>query len=114
MSEITVTKTLTFDADNMKLHYTAYLGNRMGGGDTRNEAKEELLKNVVMYMDYLEKEVAFMNKALELACERVKYFEEMQDREMGFSEFFGYDSDYDLKAIIEQYKEQAKEMMKDE
>lgn len=50
-------------------------------------------------------------KALELACERVKYFEEMQDKEMGFYEFFGYDSDYDLKAIIEQYKQQAKEII---
>lgn len=50
-------------------------------------------------------------KALELACERVKYFEEMQDKEMGFSEFFGYDSDYDLQAIIEQYKQQAEKEM---
>ena len=55
-----------------------------------------------------------IQKALELACERVKYFEEMQDKEMGFYEFFGYDSDYDLKAIIEQYKQQAKEMLENE
>lgn len=53
-------------------------------------------------------------KALELACERVKYFEEMQDREMGHFELFGYDSNYDLQAIIEQYKQQAKEMLENE
>ena len=52
--------------------------------------------------------------ATKLACERVKYFEEMQDREMGFDDFFGYESNYDLQAIIEQYKQQAKEMMKSE
>lgn len=62
----------------------------------------------------LQEKLSLTEKALELSCERVKYFEEMQDKEMGFSEFFGYDSDYDLKAIIEQYKEQAKEMMKSE
>ncbi len=62
----------------------------------------------------LQKQLAITEKALELACERVKYFEEMQDKEMGFYEFFGYDSDYDLKAIIEQYKQQAKEMLENE
>ena len=55
----------------------------------------------------LKQQLSISEKALELACERVKYFEEMQDKEMGFYEFFGYDSDYDLKAIIEQYKQQA-------
>ena len=59
-----------------------------------------------------EKEV--IQKALELACESVKYFEEMQDKEMGCYEFVGYDSDYDLKAIIEQYKQQAKERLENE
>lgn len=59
-------------------------------------------------------EIKVLQEALELACERVKYFEEMQDTEMGFSEFFGYDSDYDLQAIIEQYKKQAKEMLENE
>ena len=62
----------------------------------------------------LKQQLCITEKALELACERVKYFEEMQDKEMGFYEFFGYDSDYDLKAIIEQYKEQAKEMLENE
>lgn len=62
----------------------------------------------------LQNQLALTEKALELACERVKYFEELQDKEMGHFEFFGYDSNYDLKAIIEQYKEQAKEMMKSE
>lgn len=59
------------------------------------------------YITKIEKENKILEKALELACERVKYFEEMQDKEMGFSEFFGYESDYDLQAIIEQYKQQA-------
>ena len=62
----------------------------------------------------LKQQLAISEKALELACERVKYFEEMQDKEMGFYEFFGYDSDYDLKAIIEQYKQQAKEILDNE
>ena len=61
-----------------------------------------------------DQQLTITEKALELACERVKYFEEMQDKEMGFYEFFGYDSDYDLKAIIEQYKQQAKEMLENE
>lgn len=52
--------------------------------------------------------------ATKLACERVKYFEEMQDREMGFEDFFGYESNYDLQAIIEQYKEQAEKEIKGE
>ena len=43
-------------------------------------------------------------KALELACERVKYFEDLQDRETGFI-------NYDLQGIIEQYKEQAKQRL---
>lgn len=52
--------------------------------------------------------------ATKLACERVKYFEEMQDREMGFEDFFGYESNYDLQGIIEQYKEQAEKEVKGE
>ena len=75
-------------------------------------------ENLVSYLEnenqQLKQQLAITEKALELACERVKYFEEMQDKEMGFYEFFGYDSDYDLKAIIEQYKEQAKEMLENE
>ena len=76
------------------------------------EGQDEL--GLRMKIAQLQYQLALTEKALELACERVKYFEEMQDKEMGFSEFFGYDSDYDLQAIIEQYKEQAKEMMKSE
>ena len=75
-------------------------------------------ENLVSYLEnenqQLKQQLAITEKALELACERVKYFEEMQDKEMGFYEFFGYDSDYDLKALIEQYKEQAKEMLENE
>ena len=63
-------------------------------------------------LDKVENQLKLTEKALELACERVKYFEEMQDKEMGFYDFFGYDSDYDLQAIVEQYKEQAKEIIK--
>ena len=62
----------------------------------------------------LQNQLAITEKALELACERVKYFEEMQDREMGHFELFGYDNEYDLQAIIEQYKQQAKEMLENE
>ena len=39
-----------------KVYYTAHLGDQIGGGATRNEAKDELIKNVVCFMDYLEKE----------------------------------------------------------
>ena len=53
-------------------------------------------------------------KALKKACERVKYFEEMQDKEMGFDDFFGYESNYDLQGIIEQYKEQVEKEIKGE
>lgn len=52
--------------------------------------------------------------ATKLACERVKYLEEMQDREMGFEDFFGYESNYDLQAIIKQYKEKAEKEVKGE
>lgn len=52
--------------------------------------------------------------ATKLACERVKYFEEMQDREMGFENLFGYESNYDLQGIIEQYKDQAEKEVKGE
>ena len=62
----------------------------------------------------LQNQLAITEKALELACERVKYFEEIQDKEMGHFELFGYDNEYDLQAIIEQYKEQAKEMLGNE
>lgn len=74
-----------------------------------NEGLVETCVDLIIEREELKKQLTQTEKALELACERVKYFEEMQDKEMGFSEFFGYDSDYDLKAIIEQYKEQAKE-----
>lgn len=83
----------------------------------RNKQGEEIeptKDQLVIYIKSLHKEIKTLNKALELACERVKYFEELQDKEMGHFEFFGYDSNYDLQAIIEQYKEQAKEIMKSE
>ena len=58
----------------------------------------------------LQQQLELTEKALELACERVKYFEQMQDIEMGVVEFFGQEIDYDLQSIIEQYKKQAKEI----
>ena len=75
---------------------------------------EEILHKQEKRIAELKKQLAITEKALELACERVKYFEEMQDKEMGFYEFFGYDNEYDLQAIIEQYKQQAKEMLGNE
>ena len=75
---------------------------------------EEILHKQEKRIAELKKQLAITEKALELACERVKYFEEMQDREMGFDDFFGYESNYDLQAIIEQYKQQAKEMLENE
>lgn len=62
----------------------------------------------------LEAKLAITQKALELACERLKDFEEMQDNEMGFTEMFGYTSQYDLQEIIDSYIKQAKEMGKNE
>ena len=85
-----------------------------------NQQDKELSKLRASYQQVkeensqLKQQLAITKKALKLACERVKYFEEMQDKEMGFYEFFGYDSDYDLKAIIGQYKQQAKEMLENE
>jgi hypothetical protein len=63
-------------------------------------------------IEELDHKIEILEKTLELACERVKYFEEMQDKEMGFKDFFGYESDYDLQTIIEQYKEQAESELK--
>lgn len=81
----------------------------------RDFATGKMVRNVLNDKDNtileLQDQLALTEKALELACERVKYFEELQDKEMGHFEFFGYDTDYDLQAIIEQYKEQAKEMI---
>ena len=82
--------------------------------EEREEFWVDKIKDIDSKCGIVLERLELTEKALELACERVKYFEEMQDREMGFSEFFGYDSDYDLKAIIEQYKEQARETMKSE
>lgn len=52
--------------------------------------------------------------ATKLACERVKYFEEMQDREMGFEDLFGYESNYDLQGIMDDYIDQAEKEVKGE
>lgn len=37
-------------------YYTAWLGNVVGGGDTRNEAREELIKNIDCLLDYYQRE----------------------------------------------------------
>lgn len=70
---------------------------------------KDLLDEKEKEVKELQEQLALTERALELACERVKYFEEMQDNEMGFYDFFGYESNYDLQATIEQYKNQAKE-----
>lgn len=74
------------------------------------EQPKELAKQIAN----LQSQLAITEKALELACERVKYFGEMQDKEMGFYDFFGYESNYDFVAIIKQYKQQAKEVLENE
>lgn len=53
-------------------------------------------------------------RALELACDGVKYFKEMLDREMGINDFFGHEIAHDLQGIIEQYKKQAEKEVKGE
>ena len=75
---------------------------------------EEILHKQEKRIAELKKQLAITEKALELACEKVKYFEEIQDKEMGHFELFGYDNEYDLQVIIEQYKQQAKEMLENE
>ena len=57
------------------------------------------------------KKINILQVALIRACERVKYFEEMQDKEMGHFEIFGYDTNYDLKALVDDFIEQAKESL---
>lgn len=52
--------------------------------------------------------------ATKLACQRVKKLEEEKDREMGFTELFGYDSEYDLQAFIDEYIDEAEKEMKGE
>ena len=88
------------------LQFYSRLGVEAFGADIHEKALETLM--------IMKEQLAITEKALELACERVKYFEEMQDKEMGHFEFFGYDNEYDLQAIIEQYKQQAKEMLENE
>ena len=95
--------------------------------EVRNIAIEEKKTQFKRYIEEvtkrekLEQELADLQHRLKvaeiatkLACERVKNFEEMQDREMGFEDFFGYESNYDLQSIIEQYKEQAEKEVKGE
>lgn len=66
---------------------------------------------IAEFKDKVEK-VETLEKALELACERIKYFEQQQDIEMGHRELFGYDIDYDVSAIVENYINDATEMLK--
>ena len=78
--------------------------------------KKELLRDIQIKDEQiidLQHKLKVAEIATKLACERVKYFEEMQDREMGFEDFFGYESNYDLQGIIEQYKEQAEKEVKE-
>lgn len=72
--------------------------------------KDMQIRSLTNKIADLEAKLAISEKALELACERIKYFKEMQDREMGHFEFFGYDNKYDLQAIIKKYIDKAKEL----
>ena len=94
------------DLEEATTHYDALV----------EENKTFLMENSKMAGELkdLQNQLAITEKALELACEKVKYFEEMQDREMGFEDLFGYESNYDLQGIIEQYKEQAEKEVKGE
>ena len=65
-----------------------------------------------MYKTTLRERLAITKKALELACERIKYFEQQQDLEMGVIEFFGKEIDYKVDAIVENYINEAKEELK--
>lgn len=84
----------------------------LGSGDIVCRAR--LLPEILEYISDLQHKLKVSEIATKLACERVKYFEEMQDREMGFEDLFGYESNYDLQGIIEQYKEQAEKVIKGE
>lgn len=84
----------------------------LGSGNIVCRAR--LLPEILEYISDLQHRLKVAEIATKLACERVKYFEEMQDREMGFEDFFGYESNYDLQGIIEQYKEQAEKEVKGE
>lgn len=59
----------------------------------------------------LQSQLAITEKALELACERIKYFKQQQDLEMGVIEFFEHEIDYDVNAIVEDFIKQVKEML---
>ena len=81
----------------------------------------QTIKNINMQNANMRNELADLQHKLKvseiatkLACERVKCFEEMQDREMGFEDFFGYESNYDLQGIMDNYIEQAEKELKGE
>lgn len=79
--------------------------------------KKELLRNIRIkdkQIADLQHRLEVAEKALELACGGLKYFKEMLDREMGLNDFFGYEINYDLQGIIEQYKGQAEKEVKGE
>ena len=76
--------------------------------------RTELFEDYYLLYTRKDEEIKILKKALELACERIKYFEQQQDIEMGHRELFGYDIDYDVNAIVENYINDAKEMLKDE
>jgi hypothetical protein len=76
--------------------------------------RTEFFEDYYLLYTRKEKEIKILKKALELACERIKYFEQQQDLEMGVIEFFGQEIDYDVNAIVENYINDAKEMLKNE
>lgn len=70
----------------------------------QNEALEIKINNIKESMGdldfYYKEKLEILQSALKEACETVKYYEEMQDKEVGF-----YDSCYDLDSICNQYIE---------
>lgn len=72
----------------------------------RDEIKNKIKLGINAQKTQEENQV--LRKALELACEDVKNYEQMQDREYGF---FDYDIDYDVDAMVKDYIQQAKESL---
>lgn len=70
-SELKIVKKKDCDGN---IYYTAYLGNQIGGGATRNEAREELYKNIKMYIEYLEDECRKSDNAI---CPKFKIGQEV-------------------------------------
>ena len=80
----------------------------------KNESKLETKSQMINRIAELSEANKELEIALRLACERLKYFEELQDQEMGVTEFFGEPIDYDIEAFIEEFHNLAKYEMNKE